>query len=236
MTDNIWLEHPEDFLSVEHTTLETIVHPEIIKLIRKNKIKRLLDYGCGDGRLVEKVKGITEISIYDKSKKMLDFAKKRIDARIHKMYSDNKKLPTKYFDCVLLSMILVCIDNQKEFLQTLRNIHKPLRPGGTAIIVVTHPCFRQYPFSDYNTSYCHNKKFVYFKEGEPFDVTIADKNTKKNVTFQDYHWTLSYTVNKLMETGFTIKQLIETNDDITSKKFNSLYSPFLILIAQKNEK
>lgn len=236
MTDNIWLQHPQDYTKIENATLKNVVHPIIIDTVQQNGTKYLLDYGCGDGRLLEKIKHEIEISVFDKSDEMLKLAEKRIGKRIGKTYNNPAIIPKNYFDCVILSMILVCIDNNKEFKQVLSDTYNTLKTGGIAIIAVTHPCFRQYPFSDYDTSYCHNQKFDYFKEGEPFEVTIVDKNTKKNVTFLDYHWTLSYTVNKLIETGFTIKQLVETKDDITSKKFNSLYSPFLVLIAQKNEK
>lgn len=233
MTDDIWLKHPQDFTEIENATLKNLVHPIIIDTVQQNGTKYLLDYGCGDGCLLEKLKHEIEISIFDKSDGMLKMAKKRFGKRIVKIYNNHAVIPKNYFDCVILSMILVCVDNEKEYKQVLSDTYNTLKTGGIAIIAVTHPCFRQYPFSDYDTSYCHNQQFDYFKEGEPFEVTIVDKNTKKNVTFLDYHWTLSYTVNKLVETGFTIKKLIETKDDIKSKIFNHLYSPFLILIAQK---
>lgn len=233
MTDDIWLNHPQNYTEIEDTTLKNTVYPIIIDAVQQNGTKYLLDYGCGDGRLLEKLKFEIEISIYDKSDRMLKMAKKNYGKRIAKIYNNPAAIPKNYFDCVILSMVLVCVDNEKEYNQVLSNTYNTLKTGGIVIISVTHPCFRQYPFSNYDTTYCHNQQFDYFKEGDLFKVTMFDKNPKNNITFTDYHWTLSFSTNKLIETGFTIKKLVETKDDTKSKKCNPLTSPFLILIAQK---
>lgn len=75
--------------------------------------------------------------------------------------------------------------------------------------------------------------FDYHKKGEPFEVTIHDETKKLSVTFIDYHWTLSYTINKMIQTGLNIENIIETEDDKSVSGFNKQFPPFIILIANK---
>ena len=51
---------------------------------------------------------------------------------------------------------------------------------GQVIIALTHPCFRQFKYSYFYSEFAENTKLSYLNEGESFDVTIFDANSKES--------------------------------------------------------
>lgn len=233
MEKNFWIDNSTGYTELLHTSLKNVLHPMTVEIINEFKPQKYLDYGCGDGRMTEMIDGGIQISIFDISEDMLQQAEKRLTGRIDTVYRDINDIPANTFDVVVSSLVFVCIDNDKDFTTAMKAISKGLAVNGKAIIALTHPCFRQYAYSDYFTSYTNGKKFDYHKDSEPFEVTIHDESKKLSVTFTDYHWTLSYTINKMIETGLSIEKIIETDDDKSVSGFNNQFPPFIILIASK---
>lgn len=233
MDNNFWIENSGDYTELLHTSLKNELHPAIVKVVDDLKPKRYFDYGCGDGRMTEMISSEIEISLFDISEEMLQRAEKRLGKRISAIYRNTNQIPENYFDVIVSSLVFVCIDNEKDFTTAMQSISNSLNKNGKAIIALTHPCFRQYAYSDFFTSYTEGKQFDYHKNGEPFDVTIHDESKKLSVTFSDYHWTLSYTINKMIQAGLNIENIIETEDDKSTSGYNKQFSPFIILIANK---
>lgn len=215
-------------MSIEHSSQKNVLHPQLSKIINSSKCKKLLDYGCGDGRLLKLIRKNIKISIFDSSPQMLEIAQKNLKSRISEVYYKVEEIPKHSFDCVLISMVLMTIKKQKDVNRVLSKARESLKHSGFALIAVSHPCFRQYRFSSFSTNVNKNKKFNYFKEGFPFLVDIHD-NPQRKIVFEDYHWSVSNTINMIIKSGFIIDEVIETKDDIKSENYNSKYSPFLII-------
>lgn len=233
MSSNFWITNAEDFLYFEHPSERDVLHPMIIERVNKLSPKTYLDFGAGDGRMTAKIDAHIPIDIYDISDQMIDSARKVLGDRLEKVYTETEKIPEAYYDAIVCSMVLICINNEPDFIKALKDIYKSLNSGGTAIFSVTHPCFRQSWFSDFYTVYTEGKQFDYFKEAEPFDVTIHDPEKVNHVTFEDYHWSLSFCINNLIKCGFRIAEIVETKDDNKVKKHNQFIPPFLIIIVEK---
>jgi len=233
MEKNFWIDNSTDYTELLHTSLKNVLHPMTVKVINESKPKKYLDYGCGDGRMTEMIDKEIPISLFDISEEMLEQAERRLTNRIEKVYRNISEIPANTFDVIVLSLVFVCIDNDNDFTTAMQTISNSLAINGKAIIALTHPCFRQYSYSDYFTAYTNDKPFEYHQNGEPFEVTIHDESKKLSVTFTDYHWTLSYTINKMIQTGLTIEKIIETEDDKSVSGFNKQFPPFIILIANK---
>lgn len=233
MATDYWSEHSADYSSLFQQSKENVLYPAMVDLITRHGASRLLDYGCGDGRFLHFLPEGVEASVYDRSSEMLALARRLAGGRIRQFYEDADQIPGDYFDVVVVSLVLVCIDNEAEYAQVLRDVHRVLKPGGVGIFTVTHPCFRQYAYSDFFTSYCQSPHFNYFDEGEPFGVTMTDDRSSKSISFNDYHWTLSFTINKAIEAGLIIDRVVETRDDASAAKFNPEKSPYLIVAARK---
>lgn len=233
MSYEFWKNKSEDYTSLIRSTIINVLHPTIISALPINQIKKLLDFGCGDGKLIENLPSDISVSAYDISSEMLKQAEMRLGNRVSNYYSVSTDMQSNYFDAVVCSMVLVCIDNQIEYETVLKEIHRVLLLGGTTVLAITHPCFRQYPYSDFYTSYCKDQEFDYFNEGEPFDVQLHDYETEDGALFKDFHWTLSFTINKTITSGFKITKIIETKDDPFSENRNKFFSPFLLVVAEK---
>jgi len=227
--ENIWKNAPDDFMQIEHTSQKNVLHPIISKIINDLAPKKLLDYGSGDGRIIQYLDNKIDVDLFDINDKMLKLAEYLLKDRVN-YYNNIKNIWNKKYDLVLLGMVIICLKNEEEINVVLRNIKHLKTEDGYLIISVPHPCFRDKHFSNFKTSFCDLRPFKYLNDATPFDVTIVDSK-EKFVSFVDYHWSLSTTINLLIENGFKIKKIIETKDDVSHPNFNPLFSPYLIIIA-----
>ena len=227
----IWSDNADSFMDVSHTSQSNVLHPLLAKLINEDRPQQLLDFGCGDGRILSYFDSSIAVDVYDKFKEMLILAETKNGVYIRNYYSKLSSLPNEYYDGVLLSMVLMCIDNPAEYLKVLSTIKKVKKVNGKVYIAITHPCFRDKRFSNFSTSFCDKQTFKYNNDGEPFEVIIEDQ-MPPSVAFTDFHWSLSFTINKIIQAGLEIINIIETPDDKTHPRFNSFFSPYLILIAK----
>jgi len=227
---NIWAKAPTKFMQVEHSSQKNVLHPLISNIINNEKPSQFLDYGCGDGRILELLNSDIKIDVFDINNGMLDLAEKRLGSRVNNYYNKIDKIESKYYDFILLGMVIICLKNDKEFDDLLCNIKRFKTKNGKLLISAPHPCFRDKKFSNFQTSLGSTQEFYYLKNGMPFDVLIEDQKPP-SVAFTDYHWSLSATINKLIEHNFTIKNIIEVKDDKNHPNCNNFYSPFVIITA-----
>jgi 2-polyprenyl-3-methyl-5-hydroxy-6-metoxy-1,4-benzoquinol methylase len=108
----------------------------LLDLISKEKIKSIMDAGCGSGYVSYFLskKGYSVWAV-DKSKKILNSANKRYKNKNLKFVNIDlsKKVPNKKFDCILLLDVL---EHVKDDLNFLKNIKKNLKKGGILIVKV----------------------------------------------------------------------------------------------------
>lgn len=227
---NFWLSNKASKVFEIANAEQKTVQPLISKIIKQLNPKTFLDYGCGDSFISRLLNKDVEIGLFDINKEEASKAYRYLKDRNVKLFESYEDIPTNHYDCILFSLVLVCIDNKKEYQKILSNFKKYKKVNGRLIIVSTHPCFRQYDYRPFYTEYTLGKQFNYFKELEPFDVFIrGDEN--EEVSFTDYHWSMSETINEALSYGFNLERMIEVPDMSFDKKpFNKNFSPFVILI------
>lgn len=233
IVDNVWTAGASSFMSVEHTSQKHVLHPTLASLIDSSGGGRLLDYGCGDGRLLSLLQRQWEIDVYDTSPAMLTIVQERVGTRITRVLDSAGAIPTSSYDVVVLSMVLVTIATEGEFRSVLSDCRRALAPNGRLFVAVTHPCFREYRFSNVTTSFGGEQVFRYLEEGTPFTVNIEDEQPP-SVSFVDFHWPLAFTLNAIVESGLSLIHVIETPDDKGHPRCNDLVSPFLILTCERH--
>jgi trans-aconitate 2-methyltransferase len=116
---------------------------EAIGLLDAQKIKKILDIGCGDGRLTIQIgKNLAKAQVTgaDISDDMLELAKQTavIDAvkNITFIRQDAMKIGYKNeFDAIVSNFILNFIGNHKTFYQLL---HDAIKPGGQLVVTGFH--------------------------------------------------------------------------------------------------
>lgn len=229
---NVWKDGSLEFMDIRHISQEKILHPKIAEMVNNFNPKTILDYGVGDGRLIQFFNKTDRIDVFDINKNMLKLTKQKNGQRINSYFNDVNDIPVDYYDVVILSMVLVCIHDNEEYRNILNNVRKSKKESGYAVIAVTHPCFRTHEFSNFSTSYTKsNKSFYYLNEGDPFLVNLKD-SPKHEIVFQDYHWSLSYTLNSIIKSGLQIVELYETTDYMKAEKSNHNVSPYLIITVK----
>jgi SAM-dependent methyltransferase len=227
---DIWSANASRFMGVMHTSQKRVLHPTLAMLVNEQQPTCMLDYGCGDTRILDLIDKTVAVDVHDINAEMLEFAKRNNGERIGNYYQNRDHLPAGCYDAVLLSMVLVCIGSEKEYLEVLQCVRRSKKEKGRVYIAVTHPCFRDRTFSNFHTSYGERQPFKYLKNGEPFDVFIEDE-MPPSVAFTDYHWTFSFTLNAILQAGMTVERVIETPDDSLSRNYNDSFSPYLIIVA-----
>jgi SAM-dependent methyltransferase len=231
--DSFWIKSPEAYTSISNESKEVILHPFLADIINSENFSKILDYGCGDGSLMKQLKSNTQISLYDNSQKVLDIAEKNLTNLNPTIYRNAEDIPDNQFDCIILSLVIMTISSEKEIEFVLRNIYKSLKRNGISLIAITHPCFREYPFSTFHTSYT-KKNFKYFNDGEPFSVTLEDNLNGNDITFTDFHWSLSHTLNMVVKEKLTIESIYEIKDKSFNKGYeNPNFCPYMVINCRK---
>lgn len=230
---NFWIDDAESYTALGNSSLVRSVHAEIASLVDELRPISILDFGCGDGRLLVSLKTEANLAAYDISSTMLSLARERLGDRVSAYYNDCSDIPSAGYAVAICSAVLMCLESEPEYVSVLGEIHRILEDGGTGVFAVTHPCFRQSDFSDFRTAFTDGREFDYFANGTPFEVRIDDPAHESSARFVDYHWNMSFTVNALVETGFEIIRMLEPQDATEFERSNDLVPPYLIILARK---
>jgi len=226
MVEKFWIEKADVYSNEKFEINELGTHPHLISFYNKyNKgWEKILDYGCGDGSLIEKLNDDIEFSLFDISKSMLDIAKEKLKDYNPVIYKDALKLPKKYYDCIFLSMVLICVDSETEIEFIIERIVESKKKNGIILVANPHPCFRDKPFSSYYTEYTIGRPFNYFNNGERHEIFLRDQS----MNFFDYNWSISYILNAFLKKGLKLIEMNEITDNQTNSFYNECYSPSII--------
>lgn len=206
-----------------------LIQPLIAGIVNKLKPARLLDFGCGDAYVERLIDSDIKVDLFDKNVSALEQTHKLLDRPNCSIILDEDQLCSNAYDCIILSFVLVCVESEDEQERILRTLKKVKTEGGTLIMVNSHPCFLQYDFTAFKTSF-DKEDFLYLEEGFPYEVTIKQPDHKSSISFTDYHWTLSFWINKAIECGFDLEEVVEIPDhSYKDLGGNDSYPPFLIL-------
>ncbi|MEP2445755.1 MAG: class I SAM-dependent methyltransferase [Balneola sp.] len=209
---------------------QAIIQPLIAKHVMGKNPEHILDYGCGDAFLAKILPDTIGIDLYDRNQESLEQVFSSLDKENCKRLFSEDEFPTDYYDCIVLSFVLVCIDNLDDQIRIFKKLRKSLKKSsGTLIITNSHPCFIQYDFTAFETE-LNTKNFNYFNNGKPYQVSIKQPNGNDPITFVDYQWQLSVWINAAIDSGFTLQEMVEIPDEpYKDLDENKLYPPFLIL-------
>ncbi|MBW2981300.1 class I SAM-dependent methyltransferase [Candidatus Woesearchaeota archaeon] len=192
-----------------------ITDPLIIELAEPYG-KVVLEQGCGNGHLAKKLaeKRPKKIILLDLYETNLEYARRNladVACELEFVQADLNRslsLDSSSVDIVTSSMTLPEIENPKTAIQETFRV---LRPGGTYILLVTHPAYALKKYLEEKLTGEPPKKIVpsrdYFDRCKSvFCFTNRDKEKIKaphyNRTIQDY-------TDALLEAGFKIERPLE---------------------------
>ncbi len=178
------------------------------------KGKRILDIGCGDGKITVKLAqaGANVLGI-DREGSCMGLCKKRYPEQKNLSFTlsdarDLSKLPAKSFDVVIMNMVTPIIDTRKDLKQIFTSISRVTKKGGILLFSDLNPvCVMTKKFGPRRNTY--SKDFSYFKDGSLFNAIIK-LDSKNTIKFKDRHWRLETYSDLVTGSGFLIYKIIET--------------------------
>ncbi len=210
-------------LHLAMATLINAIHPE-----------RLIDFGCGDGRLLPLVRARAKYA-FDPAPEMLASLLRQHGRECREVYRHRSEVPDRSFDSVVFSLVLPWLESEQEVHETFKDLARISAPRAQVLIGTTHPCFRSGRYSDFYTGYALDpaKPFPYRQDRAKFAVTVLDHTTGQPVTtFQDTHWTLSFTFAALRSSGLVVEQITEVYD---TQVESSDWPPYLLFVCRSPE-
>jgi len=110
---------------------------DAIQSLVPDSTERLLDFGCGKGEFLSRVKGVTERYGCDLDPHMIEIAKHVMPNGVFFTVGLDGKIPFPdgWFDVVTLLSVLEHVPDERA---VLAEVQRVLRPGGCLIVLVPH--------------------------------------------------------------------------------------------------
>lgn len=152
MYTNRWDKYPANLIRIKF----------IIKRLKKNKVKTILDAGCGTcGPMIRLLKEGFDVRGFDFSKEMVQEGKRELkksgyDPKLihHADLEDQKTLPGQKFDAILALGVFPHILNERK---ALANMKKLLNPGGIVLIEFRNDLFAAFTLNKYSLDFFVNR-------------------------------------------------------------------------------
>ncbi|MFZ2484419.1 MAG: methyltransferase domain-containing protein [Minisyncoccia bacterium] len=213
------------------TTDWELGHKNVAKLLEPIEGKRILDFGCGNGKFSIFLHNLgAEVVGIDISATQLEVARKGTmeitylqdtDPRIEKDFSG-------YFDAGILIFVLCEISSQEAILAVLKRVHNLLKGG--AELVILNPNWDKSNGKDFLT---HQMQFNPELKLGGHVTTILKGNPPIHIP--DYYWSKEVYLEMLSKAGFGEIQIHEplAPNDGTPWKDEKEFPPFLIIKSKK---
>ncbi len=200
-----------------------VLDPIMFGLVNSFANKRVLELGCGNGYLAQKLikKRVKKLILTDISKYNLEFAKQKFqDEKIEYLQQDATKkwkVDSGSIDIVYSNMMLNEVENIKA---PISESFRILKKNGILVFSVTHPSWDLFVFAQEKAGIKSKKiKNVgnYFRRGFAKYIMGSDSKTNPelikefNEVFEVEHYQrpLSDYFNTLVEAGFKVNKIVE---------------------------
>jgi len=183
----------------------------LLNLLKKvNKNYNVLDAGSGNGYFLTKLKSSGfKCSGLDISPRLLNIARKRCAGTsfYEADLEDKSTLPSIQWDNIICSFVL---DGLKDIKSALANLNRLITIGGYMIINIPHPAFIE---SDWLNNKSRKQYVADDNDGQWYTMYHCTKSVKY------YRRPISQYINKIIESGFEIRQIVEPEPSSIDKYF-----------------
>jgi SAM-dependent methyltransferase len=213
------------------TTDWELGHKNVAKLLEPIRDKKILDYGCGNGKFSIYLKNLgAEVVGVDISETQLEVAKK-VNQDIVYLLDTDKKIESdylSYFDAAVLIFVLCEISSQDVQLSVLKRVYRLLKPGTE--LVILNPNWEKSNGKEFLTHQLEYEPEL--KLGEPVTTILKGNHP---IHIPDYFWSKQVYLENLEKAGFSNFEIYEplAPEDGKPWKDEKEYPPFLIIKAKK---
>ncbi|HEY4520037.1 MAG TPA: class I SAM-dependent methyltransferase [Candidatus Paceibacterota bacterium] len=212
-----------EHLSSGNTYHEQVILPNLKRLLNLQKGERVLDVACGEGFFTRALKDTgADIAGADISPELIEIAQNLSpDTRFVVAPIENLSF-AKTASCDKAFSVLA-LQNIEHLEHGMREVHRILKPGGTFIFVINHPCFRIPKRSSWGfdepTQTQYRRLDGYLtesKDGIDMHPGESAKGEKRVLTYS-FHHPLQVYMKLLGNTGFVLTRLEEWSSHKKSK-------------------
>lgn len=195
-----------------HYYHETVILPNLLRLLDLSHNNRILDIGCGQGILGRSVGSEKMYHGIDSSPRLIESAKKMDVSTNHhySVFDATKDIVTKEkYDRIVF---LLSLQNMSKPFIAIRNAAKLLSDGGKLIMVLNHPAFRIPKSSDWGVETDKTKQYrkVYgYMTPKKFPIESSPFNHKENQTTWSFHYPISAISEMIFDNGMVIEKIEE---------------------------
>lgn len=198
-----------------------LVRPYTEKLLNPLEGQTILDIACGNGNFSRRLAELgTHVIAFDYSPKMIERAKlrsadylDRIDFKVidATKYDDLIGLGNETFESAVANMALMDIADVVPLVQALKKL---LKPEGTVVFSITHPCFQTpgmrkiHETEDNNGEIKSRNSIQIYKYLTPEPYKAIGIKGQSTPHFM-FHRPLAYYCNLFFKTGFTLDGIEE---------------------------
>ena len=185
---------------VDDPAYEADVTPLILDLLQARSGERILDVGCGEGRLmaVLAMHGAKPYGV-DVSVDLLESARP-YGPVVRLNLPRLEPLGDGSFDAALVSLVLEHLDDERLFLSELGRV---VRPGGRLALVINHPMF-----TAPDSAPIQEDDEVLWRPGRYLHRGFTDEKAG-NGTIRFHHRTMAELLNAASDGGWDLQRMIE---------------------------
>jgi len=200
-----------------HYFHQAVIFPKLAKLINFKSAKSVLDLACGQGIFERQINPETEYVGVDISRSLIEEAKRKSLSNKHIFLAADasKNLPVEEnrFD---LAVIILALQNIRNFEGVIINAKKHLRKGGKFVMILNHPMFRiprQTSWGmDEKSKIQYRRVDRYMSEMEIPILTNPGSFEKSEKTWSFHHCLSKYS-EELFRNGLVIERIDEWVSD-----------------------
>jgi hypothetical protein len=214
--------------------VQKVVYPSLLEMLDSKGA--VLDYGGGTGLFLGLLPGDRQVALYDPSEEAVALAEANCPPEWRsrrRFYSSASDLPEKHFAEVVMCFVLMSIPTHAEETSTLLKVRATMRPGAQLSVVITHPCFRAYRFSCFETDFSRGRTFNYDAVDTPFTVFLHGRDATDELALPNFHRPLDHTLGAIRSSGFRVETVTELYDYDEQGWFNGSVPPYLLIRARK---